>query len=284
MKKIWTSVHGGWGDFLANYGNIRHSLKQHHADIADVVYFGLDKKLITFMKSQPDIGEVLHLEMSDHSDYWKYTVLAASDYELFKKVTGLNKSHPDLIPTHITNFYNIENPTLCNRFFDIVLTPPELNWNEVLPQEEFIVCQPYSCHSCPYNRHWPEWIEALNFLLDTSKFKVVLLGQIKSMYDGDFTFPYIEHPNLINLVGQTPSVIDLLNIVDRAEGIITTSNVLSMWSVVTKKPALVVCNEVIKTYAQYYYNWIHYDPNTVLDCSIKLSEFKSVVNNFLEGL
>jgi hypothetical protein len=283
MKEIWTTVHGGWGDFIANYGNIRVALEENQADKANVVFYGLDKDIIKFIKAQKYIGEVLHLQISNKADYWRYANMAFSDFLLYKKLTGLDKKIPDLIPTHITHFYN-NNPHLCNRYFDMVLPTPQFDWTDVLPKEPFIVFQPFSCHSCSYKKHWPYWMDALDFILNLSPFKVVLIGQARSIHDSEFIFPWVEHPNLVNIVGQTPNVIDVMHIMSISLGVITTSNVLSMWSVVSNKPALVVCNQVIKEFAMLYYNWIHHEPNLVLDSDVNLEEFKDAAKNFLKGL
>lgn len=284
MKEIWTTIHGGWGDAICNYGNIRKALVDHQADLANVVFFGLDKELISFIKAQKQIGKVRHLEMSDNSQYWQFTTLAACDFQTYTKVTGLNEKYPEIIPTHIGNYYNIQNPTLCHRYFDPVLPDPKFDWQEILPNEPFILFQPFSCHSCTFDLHWPHWIEALEFVLNNYKHKVVLIGQLTSQFDRAFSFPWIEHPNLINIVGQTPNMIDVYHIMAKAAFVITTSNALSMWSVVSNKPALVVCNKAIANVAKYYYNWIQHEPNVVLECTSTLSEFCSSFDCFTKGI
>lgn len=284
MKEIWTTVHGGWGDAIANYGNIRVALEENEADKANVIFFGIDKQLIPFIKAQNGINEVLHLNINEKSEYWQYTVMAACDFPLYMRMTGLQDKYPDLIPTHITKYYQVENQTLCHRYFEANLPPSKFDWTGILPSEPFLVVQPFSCHSCHFDFHWPHWIEALNFVLDNSPMKVVLIGQLKSMYDDSYVFPWVEHSNLINLVGQTPSMIDVFHIMKQSAGVITTSNALSMWSIVSKKPALVVCNQGIHKVAPYYYNWIHHEPNIVMDCTTTMSEFRNISSNFIKGL
>lgn len=285
MEEIWTTVHGGWGDAIANYGNIVAFLKESNQDKANVVFFGLDKEIIPFLKAQKHIDKVQHLKITSISEYPYYTTLAMCDFPVYTRITGLHDNFPNLVPTHISNFYLIENPKLCNRIFNLELPPQKLEWESVLPlNEPFIVFQPFSCHSCVSDLHWPYWLEALNFILENISLKIVLIGEIKSNYDSRFLFPYVEHPNLVNLVGQTPNMSDVFHIVNKSVGVVSTSNGLSMYTVTNKKPNLVICNKIIKTSAFYYYNWIHHPPNIVFDCDLTLENFKIEAMNFIKGI
>jgi hypothetical protein len=122
--------------------------------------------------------------------------------------------------------------------------------------------------------HWPHWLDAIDHVLANSDMNVVVIGQVTSPNDPGFVFPWIEHPKAINLVGQVVNMIDVFHIVNEAKGIVTTSNGLSMWSIIKKKPALVACNQIIRPSAEYYYNWIHHQPNLVLDSNVCLEDFK----------
>jgi|688.fasta_scaffold55625_5 hypothetical protein len=283
MNEIWTTVHGGWGDSLASYGNICALLREKKLDKANVVFFGMDTEVINFLNAQTCIHKVRHLKITNPTEYHKYIVMGVLDFPLFTRMTGLNALYPDLIPTHISHFYQFENQDLCNRDFSVVLPPSKFDWTDILPHEPFLLMQPFSCHSCKQSQHWPHWIKAIDYVLKNTLLKVVLIGELKSMYDENFLFPWIEHPNLINLVGQTPSMIDVFHIMGKSIASITTSNGLSMWSIVSKKPSLVVCNQIINnTNVKYYYNWINHDPNTLLDTEASFEHFCIACDNFLQ--
>lgn len=285
MEEIWTTVHGGWGDAIANYGNIVAFLKESNQDKANVVFFGLDKEIIPFLKAQKHIDKVQYLKITDVSEYSAYMLLANYDFQLFARLTGLHDNFSNLVPTHISNFYLIENPNLCNRIFDLELPPQKFEWDSVLPAHEpYILVQPFSCHSCLFKNHWPYWLEGLNYIIENSPVKIVLVGKIKSGIDLDFLFPYLEHPNLINLVGQTPNMSDVLHITNKSSGIISTSSGISLYSITNNKPNLVVCNQLIKKSSLYYYNWIHHPPNIVFDCDLTLENFKIEAMNFIKGI
>jgi hypothetical protein len=281
MNEIWTLVNGAWGDFFACYGNICKILEQRNLDKSNVIYYGLDPDIKTALKKQNNVDKVVSLDISNPELYFKYAGLAACDFSEWLRVTGLDQQFPEIIPTHISRYYNIENPTECNRIFQINIPDPLLDWSPFFNlYNPYIIVQPFSCHSCTFDKHWPFWMEALEWILENTNKKVVLIGQLMSRMDHRFKFPWIEHPNLLNLVDQTPSMMDVYHLMNKASYVITTSNSLSMYSIITNKPSLVVCNQIIKEMANYYYNWIHYKPNHVLDCNVSLAEFKDCFKFF----
>lgn len=285
MSEIWCLVNGAWGDALACYGNICHLLDQRGLEKSNVVFYGLDPDIVSFLKCQDRIDKVYSLLISDPELYFKYAGLAAGDFPAFMKITGLNQKIPDLNPTHINRYYNIENPNLCHRVFSVKLPETNVNWQTFYDSNpNYLLFQPFSCHSCLFESHWNHWIDALRWVLDNHNFRVVLTGQLTSGSDHRFKFPWIDHPNLFNMVGQTESMFEVLRIMQGAKGVVTTSNALSMWSIATKIPALVVCNQIIKERAFYYYNWIHHEPNVVLESTSTLEDFKVNFKSFVSGL
>ena len=279
--KIWTLVNGAWGDTFACYGNICKLLEQRNLQKANVVYYGLDNEIVNFLKNQDKIDKVRILSISDPELFFKYAGLAASDFPAWMQITGLNKQIPDLIPTHISRYYNIENPTQCNRTFKIQLPTAKNNWvNFYESCGPYILFQPFSCHSCTFDKHWPYWMECLEWSLEKTNKKIVLVGQLTSGSDHRFKFPWIEHPNLINLVGQTDSMIDVFHLMNNCDFCVTTTNALSMYSIIINKPSLVVCNQIIKERSLYYYNWIHHLPNSILEADASVREFKDCFRSF----
>lgn len=280
-KNIWTLVNGAWGDAFACYGNICKLLENRNLEKANVVYYGLDPDIVLFLKSQEKIEKVRVLNISEPQLFFKYAGLAAGDFPAWMQITGLDEEIPDLIPTHINRYYNLENPTECNRTFTIRLPQVKTNWLDFYKSHgSYILFQPFSCHSCTFDRHWPYWVQCLEWVLENTNKKIVLVGQLTSGSDHRFKFPWIEHSNLINLVGQLDSMVDIFYLMNYADYCITTSNALSMYSIISDKPSLVVCNQIIKERALYYYNWIHHKPNQVLDANIGLEQFKTSFKSF----
>lgn len=274
MEETWSLVVGSWGDAFACYGNICKMLKDTGAEKTNVVYFGLNKEVLEFLKIQKGIDKVRHLVISESFNFFEYAGMAAGNFPLWMRVTGLVDQIPDLKPTHISRYYNIEHPKECHRDFECVLPPCNVDWSTVLNGEDFILFQPFSCHSCSFDKHWPHWMDALKWSLDYFREKVVLVGQLLSPSDRTFRFPWIEHPNLINLVDQTHNMTDVLHLMGMSKFVVTTSNALSMWSIISNKPAFVCANQIIKERAEYYWHWIHHRPNLVLYPVADLQDFE----------
>lgn len=271
----WTLLTGSWGDVFAGYGNLCNLYADHDEKI-NVVYFGLDPDICTFLKAQPNIGEVKHLLISEPAAFFKYNRLAATNFVEFMEVTGLKESVPDMSPGHVSSYYLEEHPDQCNRFHDCQLPTCPADWWMFLSRKRpFVLFQPYSIRSVSFDQHWPHWMDALNWVLEHTEINVVLAGELRSPFDTNFVFPWVEHERLINIVGQTKSMLDLLHIATWADKIITTSNALSMWSIINRIPALVVCHQLIRDRAPYYYNWIHDLHNTVVDFETDLQGFKT---------
>jgi len=270
----WTLATGAWGDCLCAYGNICKLIEEKGAEKANVVYFGLDQGICEFFKAQPNIHKVSWLQISLPRTVNKYLRMAASDFKGWMEITELDKQLPNLCPTHISDYYEIHNTKECYRDFAVTLPPEQGNWSELIG-DNYILFQPYSVNSCEYGHHWPHWQEALQWVLDHTGFKVVLAGELPPEgSEPPAWFPLVEDERVVNIVGQTKSMTDLLHIASGASMIISTCNALSVWSILKQVPAIICCTKIIKPNSPYYYNWIHHKQNIVLDYEKDMDDFK----------
>lgn len=278
--EIWALVAGAWGDSLACYGNICKYVKEHGLDQVNVVYHGLHPEIPTFLKQQKYIGRVSVLSLGEvrtekgldpagYFNFFQSAELLATNFTGWMRATQLDQQLPGLLPTHVSREWPLEP----YRDFEIYL-PGE----PARIEGPFLLFQPYSVQSCPYHMHWEYWMEALAWVLENLDLKVVLVGTPTSDFDTTFAFPTVEHPKLLNLVGKTKSLLDVLHIMGQAECLITTSNSLSMWSILTQKPSLVVCHKAIRQ--SYFYHWINCEPNHVLAAETSLEQFQQECGNW----
>jgi hypothetical protein len=288
MEEVWALVAGAWGDSIACYGHICRYAKEHGLEKVNVVYHGLHTEVIPFLKKQKYIGKVSVLALEEpvrteagldpigFFNFFQSAELLSTNFAGWMRATGLDQQIPNLLPTHVSR----ELPTECYRDFELYLPDVKTDWTML--QQPYLLFQPYSCQSCPLHMHWEYWMEALDWVLENTTLGIVLIGNKTSEFDPNFRFPQVNNPRVINLVGQTESLLDVFHIMKGAEGVITTSNSLSMWSIVTKKPALVVCHKLIRT--SYFYQWINYPPNHVLNVAINLEDFKKECAVWFSGL
>jgi hypothetical protein len=271
----WCLICGAWGDSLAAYGNMCRYLKENNIPKANVVYFGLDANICEFLKFQPNVNKVSFLKISDPKEIYIYQHKASHHFKEWMEITGIDKEIPNLLPTHVNKHHLKDDPTDCYRDFHCVLPPMLGNWDEFLaPLKPYILVQPFSIQSCTFNHHWPHWVPAIEWMAENTDRNIVMVGQLFSEADPEYKFPWIEHPRIINLVGQTQNMPEVLHIANQAERIVSTANGLSLWSIINDKPALVMCHLLIKMLAPYYYNWIHGGRNSVFDHEASLDDFK----------
>lgn len=280
MDNVYITVIGAWGDALAALGNA--SLLQR-ANIQEykVIYFGFDRNIKTFLKWQPGVQSVIHVPPKNWEHYEKVCLLACCTENvnhthwlplLDLKIDGI------VIQTHITDYLQRENPEYCVRDFECVL---ERSFPKF--RKPTLLFQPYSVQSSTFQEHWPHWMEALDWILEETEWDVVVAGAryvYSPVGESNFVFPELpEHERLTVMVGKTQSMTDVFALADACQGIVTTNNCLSMWSVITDKPALVVHT---KREYPYFHNWIDYGRNKVLPFGTSLEEFKRCILQTLQ--
>jgi hypothetical protein len=268
MENNWYLISGAWSDALIGYYNICKDVEQKGKSKANVVFYGIDLTVVKFLKQQEKIDRVSSLLIDDFDHYIEYLRLSKNDFADFMQKTGLINEIPDLISAHHLEL----NKSDCS----VALQNPDLmesaNYKAYQP---YLVFHPYSCHSSFFTEHWPYWMAAIDWALETQNVKIFLTGQLMSEIDHRFKFPWLEHPNLMYLVDQTKSMFDVFNMVKYSQGVVTTSSGLSCWSRVLHKPTMVICNKVIKEKDPMKYEWIHSPQNTVFDFQLSWGDFKT---------
>jgi hypothetical protein len=273
MQKKSYFIGGSWGDAILCYNNICKNLDELNLEKAYVIFYGLDFEVVKFLKLQDRIDKISVLSISEFDKYLEYLFLSKNNFSEFKKLTGLNNEIPDLVSAYSFNY----------KKEDIFVELPEIEpkWHHFYSTyKNYIVFNPFSCHSSSFTSHWPFWMDSLKWILDNFDIKVVLTGQMTSRVDETFKFPLIEHSNLINLVEKTSSMFDVFNIVNGSKGLITTSSGLSLWSYIFNKPTITICNKDFKEKHFKKYEWIKNENNSVFDYELTLEDFKLFFNNF----
>jgi len=238
-------------------------------DRCNTLYFGLEDQIVEFLKHQDFLKEIWYLKPEKDS-YDALLPLAYYNFPLWLAKTGIDSKLRNVVGTHVNSDLIWNNdPLACYRDFDLNI--PESSWNIEGP---FLLFQPYSVQSCAADLHWRCWIDAIKWISDHTEWKIVVVGK------EEFPTP----SRVINLVGKTKSMLDVFSLALQSKGIITTSNALSMWSILKKKPSLVVCNKIIKEKTPYYYNWVRSEPNTVLESDITLQQFVNEFDKWSETL
>lgn len=281
-KEPYVTMIGAWGDILCALGNLS-VLRQNGVPSVKVIYYGFDESIKEFIAAQDGVSEVIHAVPPDWETY-KEICLIACCTENSKPKDWVPKILPDLdegliFQTHVNSFLQRTAPEICIRGFDVRVPVEHPGFDRPT-----ILFQPYSTQSSPRTLHWQHWDESLHWLLNNFDYQIVVCGLARSQeghIDKDFCFPELNnHPNLINMVGKTQSIMEVFAIANKVDKIITTNNCLSIWSILNKKGALVMHKSAVYPY---YFNWINYPPNKVMPHSTTWEEFKGAVSDYLNS-
>lgn len=269
----WVVINrNGWGDMFVDYANICLLNRK-----VNVIFYGYDKYIAKFLEYQDNIGEVRHIIPESREDYAFKLPIECLEKEWLQKICNLTE--PKLDPR---KFLMTHTERLTRTIRDIDLKVPPRNFKIDKPS---LLFNPYSIQSLMYSNHCPLIPDVFVWLVDQTDWNIVLIGQktFNHCYFGEQPFPLKinnedEADNLQNLVGETESLIDVLHIANQCEGIITTSNALAHWSIITNKPAIVLMNDVMtnpgeRKALKFYRNWIEHEPNTLLEYTCTPDQF-----------
>jgi hypothetical protein len=271
----WTVIpRGGWGDMFVSYANMCQLDNRFN-----VLLNGQDKYIAKFLEYQDNIEEVIFVpyenkktleEMAIETD----NINETNNKKWIKELTNI--SLDKFVLTH-PNFEQKKNRQIIRKF---PYKLPENNW-KIKPHS--LLFNPYSIQSLTASNHCPLMPEILNWLVHGTDWNIVLIGQetYNHVMLGETKFPLQisgDTTGLQNLVGKTESMMDVFNIADQCDGIITTSNCLSLWSIISNNPAVVVLNDVLthpteRIALNFFKEWINHHPNTLLDCDCTPDQF-----------
>ena len=278
---LWTTAIGAWGDIFVSCGNIIKLLREEGRDSCSTVYFGLDDNIKEFLEYQDFIDEVYHLKLGGEHLFDALMYQAQHDYSRWLSLTKLDALSSVPVRTHVTP--ELVHSSNCFRDFDLKLPPRPRD--QRLP-ESFLLFQPYSIQSNTEATHWPYWMVALEWILDNTDYHVVMVGRdgVLGSPDPNFSTPKFKHPRVTDLVNETSSMMDVLNMASLAKGIISTANALPIWCIIKKIPALVVYNLIIKEKAPYFYQWYKADPVMTLESDSGVIEFAEGFTTYMNSL
>jgi hypothetical protein len=268
---------GAWGDIFACYSQICLMMKEWLPK-ANILYYGFDRHIKEFLEYQDNIEKVLHIKPDSWKTYEDVVEKAnKGGLDWIDELEGWAHLNHNLMVLGNLNSDIINRKEITHRTFNYKVPSSQID----VPIHS-VLFNPYSFQSCSMRAHWPFIPNVLQFLVDETDWHVVLAGQEKTFnISGEYwDFPLIvDHPRVTNLVGKTKSMFEVLAVAEDCEAIISTSNCLALWSIVTNKPAIILMNskltEPIVPGHEYWKKWIETEPN-------QLVYYDQNFDNFLE--
>lgn len=250
VKPAWATVAGAWGDVFVAAGNIRAMMAEQGLEQVGVIFYGKDKKIAEWLHLQPWCREVISIIQPDQKEMTKvYGRLCQS-----KPAHGRQAFHDLLGQRGVTVTGPIAFTQLClaedrpPQFWHGAVLPEEAHqWaEENVPLEKFLLLNPLSVASNRMRDHWPHWSEAITWLLSVTRVPVVLVGEQPIEWPA--------HPRLVNLSGQSRSMMDVLALCERSAGVVTTGNNLGIYAAIAEVPAVVVAARTLVK-GNIYHQW-----------------------------
>lgn len=279
----WVTAIGAWGDVFGACGNALTALKATGGRQVGVLYYGFDRDVWEFLDVQPWVREVRHLAPAGAKEYKRLTHTACAEPHrpetwlpaMLARLPGLAfdwQAEGAVWPAHVG--HGLQQAPVIHRWQHAHLMPEAREgaraWRRRLSAARLYLLHPVSTQSCPLEAHWPHWVTAVRWLLAATPHAYLLTGH---GYDGRaFGF----HPRLVDLVGRTASMLEVLALAEVCDGLLTTSNSLSMWSVMQDLPAIVACNRHLSP-GGYFHAWVDTPPNRLVPTHAPLSAFQAAV-------
>ncbi len=277
----WGFVTGGWKDVIAGYSNFCDLLDRRGEAKGNLIVYTNNRDHSRLMKEQDRVLEVKTWLIEDMNRYDSYLEYSKISFNEFKRLTGLNDLCKSVLECHVTRYNMLQEHYSPPASFSMKVVGGS-PWATGF-SSPFLLVQPYSFSGVPEEQHWQYWLDAIEWLLNVSDIEIVLVGHNypEKLHS---RFASIRNEKLINLIGETESMLDVYGLAKQSVGIITTANSLSMMSIALGKPAITVLPVLFRLLGRYYYNWINRQPNVVLENDIDLRSFMNICENWLSDL
>jgi len=269
---------GAWGDTLSYYAVICSKMKTMGITKANILHYGFDPKIKDFLEYQDNIEKAINVIPTSVEAYEKIIQIASFGVNKWVEIIfGIPAEKVILV----IDFNVMVNEKIV-RHFDYKIPS-----NEISVPPNSILFNPYSFQSCTYKEHCSFTNAILAFLVEETDHPVVLVGLEKTfnIIYGWWDFPMqVDHPQVINLVGKTKSMMEVLSLSQDCVGIISTSGCLAAWSIITNTPAIILMNSRLTNPSssiglEYWKAWHEHEPNQCVYFDQTIDDFKNVFEN-----
>lgn len=275
LKPIWF-VHGAWGDVFSAIGNAMKHPEWTGKD-ESFLHYGWDSGVADFVSAQEFCGECVHVKPRSPDEYRKSVVdlcIRISPREVYDVMlgaliaaTGIKPGQLRLVHVNeqnkrsgeLNHWHNPKLPSWCEKSAAAFFV------NDGRPS---FLLHPYSLQSNPLSLHWPHWMEAMRWLAKTFRnCRFYVTGQ-------GWNLRTPEGGNIECLVGKTTSNLSVLALANLCDGVITTTNNLSHWSIMANKPTVSCCVQCMSVPWYYFRRWVLFPPNRMVENRENLEVFK----------
>lgn len=249
----WATAVSAWGDTFVACAKIQELLRRTGAREIGVIYYGKHGQIVDFLRHQPWVREVRWHQQRDLNE-----LLQVSRYgDGPERDRQLAPLYGDIDPADVFLSgvrWDVQTHNQTWPYRDALLPADAWEWahsvRDGLPPDAYFL-HPWSFQSTELFHHWPHWPDLVGWLLEQTPHTYVLTGH------GYDSAAFGAHPRLLNMVGQTEHMHQVLALACLCRGAITTCNSLSLWSSVRRLRAFVIGNAAIPNERNLFYRFIN---------------------------
>lgn len=283
----WGITIGEWGDAIGAVG-IAHALKAPPG--MRWLMVGSDAKLAEWLSLQPPFGGPSYLVRSPDLDWYFDKVRRACQTPVGEsgnwqqEVLEVAGVRPDRFWETQINYYSWP-PLQPRHWRNPVLDPVAVAWaKEVVDSliattgRKPVILHPYSNSSNTVRNHWAGWPAGIEWLGEQG-LPAILTGRVWPSEWGEVP----STPGIINLIGATPGMQHIYALTQAAGRVVTTSNSLSMWSIIAQIPTVVTTNRFMAQNCpeSWFRQWINDPINRFVLFSASQRTWRETVSTLL---
>lgn len=261
-------VAGTWGDVICGLGAAQHIMRALDRPKGHLLYYGPDPSIADWLRYQPMVLDVLDLRSPGPVSGIPTDPARRHEWvPAFRSACRVRITAAELWPCHV-------DFTLRER---LPVRRPELATNPAIAVwahdaigdigQRLVLFQPRSETSCLWEGHWPHWHQAAAELLQ--EWKLIFCGR------GEFGGMFGQHPQLINLVNETPSMPHLFALAEACDAVVTTSNALSLYAAARGLPSVVCCNTTHRRPEQFFTRFARGPRSRIVEHWEGMAEFRA---------
>lgn len=269
----------GYGDAMASYGNAMHILEQYGGCPINMIHYGFNVGVETWLDMQSCVGRVIGVRPPDKATFQDVANEAGGYYGRPPSrwlPAMLEGTHIDPASVALTHVHWPWGAWPVHRA-PMRLGDEANAWAERMRGElgEYILVQPYSTSSVGLAEHWYWWGLFLPWLIKQCE------GVHKLVFCGLVPIPGLEGAHVVDMVGKCPSMMHMLALADRSQGVISTCNALANWTALSGTRGLIAGNQAIPRKDSFWWRFMSTKNNRVLPYTAKLEQMQAACERWL---
>lgn len=242
-------IAGSWGDCLLGLGMFKAL-----AGRGSLIVWSEYEDITRLCSEQSFVDSVIYAKPADSAEYNRiFGGLTRKEPDAMAAVVATVEDQSNIDLGHLT-FYGLSPIAVqighMYRWTGAKL--PMSTWRRAASVAErlgpFVLFNPVSVNSAPFDDQWPLWNEALAYAAQYSPYKVLVVGKGWELGGS--------HPNVLNAIDSSLTMMEIFALAHMASAVVTTCSGLAHWCAIQGLPAVVCGNEALSRRGSYFRSFL----------------------------